>query len=68
MLMSPRVLIPRFLFSASAHSLFFAPFLALLSSVFAPSFGAGLCSVPAESLAAAATASAAFLASSSKRF
>ena len=65
---SPRVLMPRFLFSASAHSLFLFPFLAALSSVLAPSFGAGLCSVPSESFLAAAAASVAFWASSSRRF
>ena len=65
---SPRVLMPRFLFSASAHSLFLVPFLAVLSSVFAPSLGAGLCKVPSDSFAAAAAASTTFLASSSRRF
>ena len=74
MVTAPRVFNPRFLFSASVHSLLLP--LAFLDSldaaVFAtaPSLAAGLCRVPSDNLAAftfAASASANFLASSSKR-
>ena len=72
-LVSPRVFKPRFLFSASVHSLLLPlPFLASLAATgFAtPSLTAGLCNVPSDNLVAftfAASASATFFASSSKR-
>ena len=72
--MSPRVFNPRFLFSASVHSLLLPlPFLASLPNAgfAAPSLATGLCKVPSDNLAAfslANSASATRLASSSKRF
>jgi len=54
---SPLVFKPRFLFSASVHSLLLPlPFLASLAAAgfAAPSLATGLCKVPSDSLAALA--------------
>ena len=70
---SPLVFKPRFLFSASVHSLLLPlPFLASLvvAGFTPPSLATGLCKVPSDNFAAlafASSASASFLASSSKR-